>query len=66
MLAALRDAWDDRISTRTGWPGAGVLRLAEIVSLICSFFLSEAVRPIVFNRSIPKIQVACSQDATQP
>ena len=43
----LPGAWHCRASAGTGWPGFSILRLGEVESLICSFYLSVAARKIV-------------------
>ena len=47
-VATLPGAWRYRVSTGTGRPGVSILWLAEIESLICSFYLSVAARKIVW------------------
>ena len=42
----LPGAWRYRISSVTGWPGVRILRLGETESLICSVYLSVAVRAV--------------------
>ena len=37
----------NRVSDGTGWPGVSILRLGEMESLICNFYLSVAARKIV-------------------
>ena len=46
-VATLPGAWCNRVSAETGWPGVSILRLGEVESLICNFYLSVAVRKIV-------------------
>ena len=43
----LPGAWHHRVSAGTGRPGVSVLRLGEVESLICNFYLSVATRKIV-------------------
>ena len=38
-VATLPDCWQYRVSTGTGWPSVGVLRLGEIENLMCNFCL---------------------------
>ena len=37
-----------RVSTGTGWSGVSILRLGEMESFICNFYLSVAARQIVW------------------
>ena len=46
-VATLPGAWCYRVSTGTGRPGVSILRLGEVESLICNFYLSVAARKIV-------------------
>ena len=46
-VAALPGVCLYRVSTGTGRPGVSVLRLGEVESLICNFYLSVAARTIV-------------------
>ena len=46
-VATLPCAWCCRVSTRTGRPGVSILRLGEMESLVCNFYLSVATRRIV-------------------
>ena len=46
-VATLPGAWRYRVSAGTGRPGVSILRLGEIDSLICNFYLSVAARKIV-------------------
>ena len=43
----LPGAWRYRVSAETGRPGVSILRLGEVESWICSFYLSVAARKIV-------------------
>ena len=50
-VATLPGAWRYRVSAGTGRPGVSILRLGEMESLVCNFYLSvvahkiEQVRP---------------------
>ena len=46
-VATLPGAWRIRVSGGTGQPGVSVMRLGEVESFICSFYLSVAARTIV-------------------
>ena len=46
-VATLPGPWRYRVSTGTGRPGVSILRLGEMESLICNFYLSVAARKIV-------------------
>ena len=46
-VATLPGAWHYSVSTGTGWPSVSVLRLGEVESLICNFYLSVAAHKIV-------------------
>ena len=46
-VATLPGAWHHRVSAGTGWPGACILRLGEVGSLICNLCLSVAARTVV-------------------
>ena len=46
-VATMPDAWRYRVSAGTGWPGVSILRLGEVESLICNFYLSAAARKLV-------------------
>ena len=46
-VATLPGAWRYRVSAGTGQPGISILRLGEVESWICSFYLSVAARKIV-------------------
>ena len=46
-VATLPGAWRYRVSPGTGRPGVSILWLGKVESLICSFYLSVAVRKIV-------------------
>ena len=46
-VATLPGAWPYRVSAGTGRPGVCILRLGEMESLICNFYLSVAARKIV-------------------
>ena len=47
-MATLPGAWHYRVSAGTGRPGVSILRLGEIESWICNFYLSVAARKIVY------------------
>ena len=47
-VATLPGAWRYRISAGTGRPGVSILWLGEVESWICNFYLSVAVRTIVW------------------
>ena len=47
-VAALPEAWRSRVSAGTGQPGVSILRLGEVESWICSFYLSVAACKIVW------------------
>ena len=47
-VATLPGAWCYRVSAGTGRPGVSILRLGEVESWICSFYLSVAARKIVW------------------
>ena len=46
-VATLSGAWRCRVSAGTGWPGVSILRLSEMESLVCNFYLSVAACKIV-------------------
>ena len=46
-VATVPGAWHYRVSAGTGRPGVSILRLGEVESLICSFYLSVAARKLV-------------------
>ena len=46
-VAILPGAWRYRVSAGTGWPGVTILRLGEMESVICNFYLSVAARKLV-------------------
>ena len=46
-VATLPGAWRYRVSVGTGRTGVSILRLGEVESLICSFYLSVEARKIV-------------------
>ena len=48
LVATLPCAWCYRVSAVTGWPGVSILWPDETKSLICNFYLSVAVRQIVW------------------
>ena len=50
-VATLPGAWCYRVSAGTGRPGVSLLWLGEVESLICSFYLSVAVRELVWAES---------------
>ena len=43
-VATLPGAWHYRVSAGTGRPGVSILRLGEVESSICNFYLSVAAR----------------------
>ena len=45
-MGTLPGAWCYRVSVGTGRPGVSILRLAEMESLICSFYRRVAARKI--------------------
>ena len=47
-VATLPGAWRYRVSTGTGRPGVSILWLGEVERWICNFYLSVAVRKIVW------------------
>ena len=47
-VATLPGAWRSRVSAGTGRPGVSILRLGEVESLMCNFYLSVAARKIVY------------------
>ena len=47
LVATLPGTWRYRVSTGTGLPGVSILRLGEVESWICNFYLSVAARTIV-------------------
>ena len=46
-VAAPPGAWCYRVRAGTGWPGVRILRLGEVESLTCNFYLSVAACSIV-------------------
>ena len=46
-VTTLPGAWHYRINAGTGWRDVSILRLGEIESLVCNFYLSVAARKIV-------------------
>ena len=46
-VATLPGAWRFWVSTGTGRPGVGILRLGEVERLICNFYLSVVARELV-------------------
>ena len=46
-VATLPGTWRYRVCAGTGQPGVSMLRLGEVESLVCNFYLSVAVRKIV-------------------
>ena len=46
-VATLPGAWRSRVSAGTGWPCVSILRLGEMESWICNFYLSVAARKLV-------------------
>ena len=47
-VATLPGTWRYRVSTGTGWPGANILWLGKLESMICSFYLSVEARTLVW------------------
>ena len=47
-VATLSGAWRYRVSAGTGWPDVSILRLGEVESWICNFYLSVAACKIVW------------------
>ena len=47
-VATLPGAWRYRVSAGTDRPGVSILRLGEMESLVCNFYLSVAARYIVW------------------
>ena len=45
-VAILPGARRFRVSAVTSWPGVSILRLGEMESLICNFYLSVAARKL--------------------
>ena len=45
-VATLPGAWRYRVSTGTGQPGVSILRLGEVESLICNFYINVAAHAI--------------------
>ena len=43
----LSGAWRYRVGAGTDWPGVSILRVGEVKSLICNFYLNVAARKIV-------------------
>ena len=67
-MVILPGIWHDGVSARTGWPGVGdsILKLDEIASLICNFYLSVAAHTLFcLSRSVPEIQFTCYWDIKQ-
>ena len=46
-VATLPGAWRYRVRAGTGWPSVSILRLGEMESLICNFYLSVAAHRFV-------------------
>ena len=46
-VATLPAFWRYRVSAGTGRPGVSILRLGEVESLVCNFYLSVAARKVV-------------------
>ena len=46
-VATLPGAWRITVNDGTGRPGVSVMRLGEVESLICNFYVSVAARTIV-------------------
>ena len=53
-VATLPGAWQYRVSTGTGWSGVSILKLSEIESLTCSFYLSAAAHNCL-SRFVPEV-----------
>ena len=51
-VVTLPGAWRYRVGSETGWPGVSILRLDEVESLICNFYLSVTAR---LSRCVPEI-----------
>ena len=47
-VAIVPGVWRYRVSVGTGWPGVSILRLDEVESWICSFYVSVAASEIVW------------------
>ena len=47
LVATLPGAWCYRVSAGIGRPGVSILRLGEMESMVCNFYLSVAARKIV-------------------
>ena len=54
-VTILPGAWRYRVNTGTGWPGVSILRLGELESLICNFYLRVAAPTNRLGRSVPEI-----------
>ena len=69
-VAALPGTWHYRVSARTGQPGVSILRLGQIASLICNFYLSAETCTIAETDLTPKynlhIAVTSSNRKTTP
>ena len=52
----LPDAWRKQVSGRTGWPRVSTMRLCEVDTLTCHFFL-------YLCRSVPDVHFVCCWDA---
>ena len=50
-------AWRHRVSAETGRPGVRIIRLGEVESLICHFYLSVAARKFVC--ADPSLRYTC-------
>ena len=59
-MATLPGAWRSRVSVGTGWPGASMLRLGEIASLICKFYFRVVEAP-----KLSELKTGC-RDVMQP
>ena len=64
-MATLPGAWRYRVSARTGRPGVSILRLGEMDSWICNFYLGVAARQLSVQIS-PLDTLACCWDVKQP
>ena len=53
-VATLPGVWCFRVSAGSGWPGASILWLGDMESLICNFYLSVAARKIVWADPSPR------------
>ena len=56
-VATLPGVWRYRVSAETGWSGISILRLGEMESLICNFYLSVAAHQNCLSRSVSEIHL---------